>query len=243
MWTGTPTCGSMRSDVAIARSGCAALLAPKLSWTNIAARSPENARSSSLLGTLCLGAALGPGDWWAARLSHAALSARFVRASAAMPAAVAAATVEGATVKAASVNGVTAKSAVEVVIVKSSIEISANKAAEADASVIGPTIAPVRIISGGIVVVVRYGDDTVCGWRRGSIGSGGSARRGRSAGSGSGRRHGRTRWTFFGRDGVRRWRGAGCSRRWARHRIVAVCRGSLRRATGKLCSNQRRAQS
>jgi len=76
------------------------------------------------------------------------------------------ATVEAAPVEAATVEGVIVKSAMEVVIVKSAIEISANKAAEADATVIGPTIVPVRIIPGGIVVI-RYGCDTAWpGWLR-----------------------------------------------------------------------------
>ncbi len=65
------------------------------------------------------------------------------------------------------------KSMMEVVIVKSAIEISANKAVEADATVIGPTIVPVWIVAGGIVVI-RYGRDTACwcGW----LGSAGSVR-------------------------------------------------------------------
>jgi hypothetical protein len=105
-----------------------------------------------------------------ARLSHAALSARFVRASAAMAAdAAAAASVEAATAEATTVEIAEfafVKPVVEVVIVRSAIEISANNAAEADATVIGPPIAPVRIIPGGIIVVVvvaRCGHDAV--WR------------------------------------------------------------------------------
>jgi hypothetical protein len=62
-------------------------------------------------------------------------------------------------VEAAIVEVVIAKFTLEVVIVKSVVEISADNAAEADATVIGRTIVPVRIGPGGIVVV-RYGRDT-----------------------------------------------------------------------------------
>jgi hypothetical protein len=132
---------------------------------------------------------------------------------------------------------------VEIVIVKSATEPAINKAAEPNATVIGPTIVPVRMVPGGIiVVVVRYGLDTVCRWRRVSTGSVRAAGGGRSASSGSGRPRGRARGTFFGRGGVGRWWGASNGRRWARHRIVAECRNSLRRATSKLCSNHGGAQ-
>jgi hypothetical protein len=86
-------------------------------------------------------------------------------------ASVEAATMDGLIVETASVESVIVevvivKSAMEVVIVKSAIEISANKAAEADATVIGPTMVPVRIIPGGIGVI-RYGRDTAWrGWLR-----------------------------------------------------------------------------
>ena len=157
-----------------------------------------------------------------------------------------AASVEATTVEAASVAAVVevvmVKSAVEVVIVKSAMETAVNKAAEANATVIGRTIVPVRIVPAGIavvVLVVRHRHDTVCCWRRRSTGSVRCARGGRSASSGSRRRHGRAQGTL--RCSVRRRRGGGSGRRRARHRIVAVCRH--RRATGKLyCSNHRRGQ-
>ena len=92
------------------------------------------------------------------------------------PAAVRAATaeaaiVEGVTVEFVIVEFVIVESAMEVVIVKSAIEISANKAAEADATGIWPTIVPVRIVPGAIVVI-RYGRDTAWRW----LGSTGSVR-------------------------------------------------------------------
>ena len=144
------------------------------------------------------------------------------------------------------VEGVIVKSAmevviVEVVIVKSAIEISANKAAEADATVIRPTIIPVRIVPGGIVVDrFRYGRDTAWRGRRGSTGSVRSDRGVQSARRRRGWRRGRVRGTFSGRGGARRRRGADSGGRWARHKIVAVCLDRLIRATGKLCRSNHR---
>jgi hypothetical protein len=137
-----------------------------------------------------------------------------------------AATVKAATVKAASVEAATAeatgveaagevvivKSAVEVTIMKSAVETVANKGVEANATVIGPTVVPVRIVSSGIAVaVVRNRHDAVCCGRRGSTGGVRSARGGRSASSGSRRRHGLARGTL--RCSVRRRRGARSGRR------------------------------
>jgi len=124
-----------------------------------------------------------------------------------------------AAVEAASVEATSVPVAVEVVIVKYAMEPAISKA-EAYITVVRPIITPVRIVPSGIVVV-RYGHDAVCCWRRVDTGSVRSARGGRSVSRGSGRRHGRARWTFFRSGGVRRWWGAGSGHRLARHRVVA----------------------
>ncbi len=149
-------------------------------------------------------------------------------------AAVKAAAVKAAAVEATVVEGVTLVGAMdvmmEVAIVKSPMEISANEAVEANATVIGPIIVPVWVVPGGRLVI-RYGHDTP--WR-GWLGSAGRVRSNRGVwSSGRGWRGGRVRGTFSGRGGIRRRRGAAGGRRWARHKIVAVCRDRLIRATGK----------
>ena len=76
---------------------------------------------------------------------------------------VAATTVETAAVELSNAPAAVVKSAVEVVIVESALEPVTSKAAEANATIIGPTITPVRIVLAG-VVVVRYRHGTVCCW-------------------------------------------------------------------------------
>jgi hypothetical protein len=107
------------------------------------------------------------------------------------------------------------------------------KKAEADATIIGPTIVPIGIIPGCCIVGVRYSRDTVWRGRLGSTGSIRSNRGVRIVRSGRAWRYGRP--ALFG-NGVRRRRGTVSGRWRARHKLIAVCGVRLiRAAPRKLC--------
>lgn len=134
----------------------------------------------------------------------------------------------------AAAGGVT-EAVMEVVIVESAIKISADKAVDADAPVVGPPIVPVRMVPDGIVVV-RYGHDTT---RCARLGSSGSVRSNCVVWGARWRRRRASR-NFSGRGGVRRRRGGDGGRRRARYELVAVCRDRLIRASRELSRGNRR---